>query len=282
MPSFRSPKSQAQFAARSLRLKSQGTERDYQSVFQGAAAFLREQQKGSLRDLDQQKAIEYLEHRAAVVAQKTLDMDRQALQALLKNRLPVIKSQVQTQLSSRAYSSSQVEQIAKAQRPGHALATRIAYGAGLRAHELLSIRPAAEQSKSDRRGWSDDRFSGRSGERYTVHGKGGLVREVLIPKDLAKELEARRLSAPATVYDRGIGYRSLYDIGGGHAWSDSFSKASQRALGFTHGAHGLRHSYAQERMQELKVQGLGEQQGLSLVSQELGHFRSSITLVYLR
>ncbi len=38
-------------------------------------------------------------------------------------------------------------------------------------------------------------------------------------------------------------------------------------------AHGLRHSYAQERMQELLGRGVSYNQARELVSQELGHFR---------
>ena len=62
----------------------------------------------------------------------------------------------------------------------------------------------------------------------------------------------------------------------------SFSKASNRALFFSNGGHGLRHSYAQERMDELKGLGLSRQVALETVSQELGHFRAEITEVYLK
>ena len=72
------------------------------------------------------------------------------------------------------------------------------------------------------------------------------------------------------------------DIGGGHKWSCSFSKASNRTLFFSNGGHGLRLSYAQERMEELKGLGLSRQVALETVSQELGHFRAEITEVYIR
>ena len=51
---------------------------------------------------------------------------------------------------------------------------------------------------------------------------------------------------------------------------------------FSNGGHGLRHSYAQERMAELKSLGLARAIALETVSQELGHFRAEITEVYLR
>ena len=113
-------------------------------------------------------------------------------------------------------------------------------------------------------------------------GKGGLRREVLIPREIAIQLEARRLDTVRVVTDRGISYRQYYDIGGGNAWSKSFSEASSRILGWSHGAHGLRHSYAQERMRELLALGKPYYSARVIVSQELGHFRGDIVEVYLR
>ena len=87
---------------------------------------------------------------------------------------------------------------------------------------------------------------------------------------------------PVTIRDRGIVYRQHYDLGGGNAWSKSFSEASTRALGRSHGAHGLRHSYAQERMAELQSCGFDYAAAREIVSQELGHFRGDVVEVYLR
>ena len=82
--------------------------------------------------------------------------------------------------------------------------------------------------------------------------------------------------------DRGIRYTQHYDLGGGLAWSRSFSAASKRALGWSTGGHGLRHSYAQERIEDLQRDGHTYDSALGLVSQEMGHFRGDITEVYLR
>ena len=82
--------------------------------------------------------------------------------------------------------------------------------------------------------------------------------------------------------DRGIFYQSFYNVGGGQLWSNSFSSAANRCLGWSEGAHGVRHSYAQERMEELQKQGLSRSLSLETVSQEMGHFRPEITEVYLR
>ncbi|WP_310621609.1 hypothetical protein [Flexibacterium corallicola] len=118
---------------------------------------------------------------------------------------------------------------------------------------------------------------------YTVTGKGGLRRLVLVPPHLIEAIEARRVKQPREVKDRNVFYNPYYNIGGGNAWSASFTEASKRALGWSKGAHGLRHSYAQERMLELQVtHKLEWEQALETVSQEMGHFRPEITMEYLR
>jgi integrase len=183
----------------------------------------------------------------------------------------------------RAYTPAQVQLIAAAQTPRHALATQLAHAAGLRAHELFTLRPVEEQPASRHRTWSVARFTGRSDSvRYTVVGKGGLIREIAIPRPLAIQLEARRLPAPIRVTDRQVYYTQYYELGGGKGWSESFRAASLRELEWSTGAHGLRHSYAQERMAELQHWGIDYPEALEVVSQEMGYFRSDITEVYLR
>jgi len=283
MVSFRSASGQAQHAARSLTLPSQGTERNYQQALKGCAEFLRASRLGDLRTLTVDKAIAYLDARSLGFSQKTIDMDRQAMEAVIGKKLPIIKSELNTILASRAYSHEQAKIVAGAQREKYSLSTLIAEGAGLRAHELLTLRLSAERQADTHREYRPDRFEGCNDfVIYTVEGKGGLCREVAVDRALAEQLELRRLPKPRTVYDRKIGYRQHYDIGGGKKWSDSFSKASQRALGWTNGAHGVRHSYAQNRMNKLQEIGYSYLDALEIVSQEMGHFRSDITLTYLR
>ncbi len=184
--------------------------------------------------------------------------------------------------SGRAYTPEQVSMIAAAQREHNALATQIAHAAGLRQHELYTLRPAREQPASPHRNWSPDRFAGREGIIYTVVGKGGLIREVLIPRGFAYRLEARRLAEPVIARDQGIRYQQYYHIGAGRAWAASFRTAAERAIGWHQGPHGVRHAYAQERIRELQSSGFSYRNALAVVSQELGHFRPDITEVYLR
>ena len=270
-------------------VKSVGTVRNYEQALRNVATYMAYSQQ-NLKDLTPDSAKIYLEHRAEQVGQKTLDMERQAIQLMLQHvthkleptqRLDVIKSEIAQILSSRAYTSEQVQAIAAAQAPQNALATEIAYSAGLRAHELLTLQ-RADLRPADDRPALESKFSHRNGVLYTVTGKGGLTREVLIPSHLAERLEDRRLSVPQQVTDRGIHYQKHYEIGGGRAFSQSFSRASNNVLGYSHGAHGLRHSYAQERMDELRSNGITREIALETVSQEMGHFRADITEVYLR
>jgi integrase len=296
MPSFRSAKAQSEHAISQKvalgkgrhdhrqdgKIHSVGTARGYEQALKGVAAYQQEHKLGDLQTLTAEIANQYLHDRAAMVSQKTLDLDRQAMQMHLGVKLDVVKSEKETHYSTRSYSTAQVERIASAQSVRNSLATRITHNAGLRAHELLTIRPAIERQASTHREWSSDRFAGRDGERYTVEGKGGLVREVLLSRELARQLEMTRLAEPRQVTDRGVNYIQHYAIGGGRAWSQSFSAASQRELGFSNGAHGLRHSYAQERMEELQRNGMNYDDAKGTVAQEVGHFDKETTEAYLR
>ena len=302
MPSFRKAADQADRMIRhSLALKtkrhdnrddgkihSRGTARAYQQALTGAAAWLQEKANNqALERMTAEQAHQYLQERRETVRQKTLDLDRQALQILPQiDKLDRIKSRLDRsplETGGRAYTSVQVQMVAAAQSERHALATEIAHAGGLRGHELLTLRHADEQAASTHRKWSAERFEGRPDSvRYTVVGKGGLVREVALSVYLSERLEERCWERPKTVTDRGIRYTQHYDLGGGLAWSRSFSAASKRALGWSTGGHGLRHSYAQERIEDLQQDGHTYDSALGLVSQEMGHFRADLTEVYLR
>jgi len=293
MGRFAKPKTQAKSVMMCLQgsvIRSVGRVRDYEGALTRVARYCIDN-RISLRELTLKMAVDYLELRSEVVGQKALNQYREAMQAMMVHvthvlepdaTLPVIKSELEQILESRAYSQQQVALIVEAQTHSNAFATELAYSAGLRAHELLTLLPVTERA-ADKRPALTSKFAGREGVLYTVQGKGGLVREVLIPYHLASQLEGLRLPEPITITDRRIHYQQHYAINGGNRWSSSFSTASTRALGWSTGAHGVRHSYAQERMVELQVKcGLSRAQALETVSQEMGHFRPSITEVYLR
>lgn len=271
-------------------IKSVGTVRNYEDALSRVAQFVNRELSIGLREITPEQAIQYLEIRSEEVGQKTLDMERQAIQAMMHftskklspdERLDVIKSEHQQILKCRSYTQDQVNIIADAQRPQNALSTQLAHAAGLRGHELFTLRRIEERGMSERPALAE-KFQGREGERYTVQGKGGLVREVRIPTHLAKQLEAQRLPEPKHLTDRNIHYTQHYNISAGRSWAASFSRAANRSLGWSEGAHGVRHSYAQERMYELQNSGINRDKALEIVSQEMGHFRPDITETYLR
>ncbi|EMD77077.1 integrase 1 [Vibrio diabolicus E0666] len=272
-------------------IESVGTARNYEQSLKTCCDYLKEFKLGSLREMTPEKANTYLELRAQECSQKTIDMDRQALQAMMQHvthelketdKLDVIKSSVETVESSRSYTPEQVNAIIQHQTEHHALSTQLCYESGLRAHELHTLRPSGEVNPSPR-DVHPNKFAHLPNESktYTVNGKGGLIREVQIPNHLAEKLEERRLDMPQQISDRGVNYESHYNIAGGHKFSDAFSKASSRALGYSNGAHGLRHSYAQNRYEQL-ANHFERIDVMTIISQELGHFRPDITEVYLR
>lgn len=273
-------------------IRSLVTAKNYTDALTRVGRFVKEQRL-SLRELTPEMAVNYLNVRGEEVGQKTLDQERHAIQCMMQNltgklgeneKLRPDPSEHQQILTSRSYTPEQVALVAAAQRETNALSTAIAHAAGLRSHELLTLRRIEERSPSPdavSRALTE-KFSGREGVHYTVKGKGGLVREVVLPVALSERLEERRFETPQRVTDRGVHYGQHYDINGGQKWANSFSQAATRALGWSAGAHGVRHSYAQERMSELQNSGLNRAHALEVVSQEMGHFRPEITETYLR
>lgn len=252
-----------------------------------------------LKEITPQNAIQYLNERkqqesktrnfvhvqkntVSLVSQKTLDAERKALSILLAEPLSRVYSSADRPSSSRAYTNTQVQEISKHQSERNALSTRIASEAGLRASELFTLRRADELQISTSRKWSPERFIGLEGNRYVVIGKGGLVREIVLSHETSAMLECHRLSSPQVRTDRGVKYESYYDIGAGNNFSKSYSDASSRALGFSNGAHGLRHQYAQARLSQIQSFGKTQEEAKLILSQEIGHFRASITNTYLR
>jgi hypothetical protein len=231
----------------------------------------------------------YLEERSEYIQQGHLNNDRQALQLVYKQKLPYVTALNITILKKRSYTMKQMIEIALHQSEKNSLTTQLAFFAGIRAHEAATILPLEERLPSQHRAWSSNLFVGLDAYKlYTVQGKGGLIRKVAVPIWLAEKLEARRFSSPVRAKDRGIIYMKNYDVGIGQAWSQSFTSASKRTLGYSTGGHGLRHSYFKLRLQtllkelrRLKTKNY-RSEALKIVSQELGHFRIEITFCYFR
>ena len=109
-----------------------------------------------------------------------------------------------------------------------------------------------------------------------------MVREIRLSGQLAKEFERTRLSDPRIVVDRGIKCRPHCNLSCGIYFSFIFGNTSKEVLGWSTGAHGLRHGYVQDRMTELLDIGLTRAERMGVISQELGHFRPDIVIEYLR
>lgn len=223
----------------------------------------------------------YLTHESLRWRQKTLDQHRQALSLVFCVALMHVDAEVPTYASGRAYTCQEMELVAAHQQEHNALGTRLAFHSGLRAIELPELRPTGALPPADRP-WHKNLFLGLEGGMfYGTTGKGGLPRRVWVPEKLHAQLQARSRSEALIVHDREIVRSTVFDVGGGHALSQSFSSASRRALGFSLGLHGLRHTYVQHRIEKLLGVGVAPLDALEIVSQEVGHLRADITTAYL-
>ncbi|STV83515.1 Uncharacterised protein [Klebsiella michiganensis] len=97
--------------------RSVGTVRNYQAALTRIALYFRINGGINLQDVTPEMATVYFHQRAAAVGQKSLDMERQALQAMmihLTQELPsgevleVVHSLKEKELSSRSYTSEQI------------------------------------------------------------------------------------------------------------------------------------------------------------------------------
>jgi integrase len=276
-----------------------GTNNNYKTQLKEAALWINREHNLSLRGMSVDLAKDYLEQRSETHSQSTLDMSRHALEHMMKDVTKVlekdstlirevgnrISSDLKADLKSRAFTGNQLNAITERMRDRTLLSVQLCHQAGLRVHELYTLAHSSEQPASERAQHKvlENKFLGSQGKVYTVKGKGGLIREVLIPTKLVEKLEEQRLATKHTVTDRGIIYKEVrYDLAGGKQLSSAFSAACKRTLAKHRGPHGLRHTYAQNRMQTLRKHGLQRTESLAIVSRELGHFRKEITEVYLR
>jgi len=297
MSSFRSPEQQAHWAAVKMQghnakserqtpgeQSSVGTNRNYEQSLKQLARYLHETRQGDLRSVEEKQVREFLEKQKQEVGQKQLDQHRQASQAWLSHKseqkIKIPRSEYKTQLDesknlanqSRIYEDQQVDRIQSRLTYKNELGVQIARETGARAHEVGTIARPSEQPPNDR-GWRNDRFEGKEGVTYTVHGKGGLVREVKMSHETADRLEQQRRDQPITEKDRGINFTSRYNVGCGQSLSQAFTRASKSELGWSAGLHGLRHVYAQDRLDKMQEQGYTYTEAREVVSQEVGHFR---------
>lgn len=292
---FAKPANQAEKAIAELhrekKVPSIGSAKSYKSSLKSFAEFSKENFRANLKTANPGHARLWLEQRSSQVTQKTLDRDRQAVNKWLEHRGhqdKIEKSEIKSTVDnskglafqSRAYTNEQLDRIQARMPEHHRLAVEVGREAGLRAHETATIAPIKEQPP-DERAWRNDRFRPDQTERYTVIGKGGLIREIRLTPETAKKLESARRPEPMKIRDRQIEYTSRYNIGHGQALSVSFSHHSRAEVGWSAGHHGIRHTYAQERIVELQKSGYRYNEAKQVVSQEVGHFSTKNTERYL-
>lgn len=293
-------------ALKKLDLYSDATIRTYGERVTLTAKYLNEHNYGVLHELTPAGAAKYLLSREGLVSQKTLDMDRNALEAMMRHvsnalgedeRLEKIKSVLPDKRrrvkrksgvgmrlfkGSRIYTAAQIDLLVTRQTPHNALATRIAEETGVRAHELLSLKPKNFRSAENKM-VHPLLFAGMTDgyHPYQVDNGGNFVREVRLSTSLASQLEALKLEEPRLIKDRGVAFQQRYEIGGGQVWTKSFGDASKRALGWSRGSFGLRHVYAQRRLSYLS--GLVPyHEAMGVVAIELGLSGAEKVIPYLR
>lgn len=260
------------------------TEKAHVSAIRGFAEWLLETQCRHLKNASLVDADLYLHERSQKCAQRTVDLDRQALnQHLMKDqKLAYAKSKIPAREIDRALTHEQIMLLVKRASPRLALSIAMAYSGGLRAMELLTIAPLGVLKISTRK-WHHLLYLGREHcSGFVVHGKGGLIREVKLEPDVAEFLENVKLTVPAEVDNRGADLKSYYKLVGGKQFTDQFSRLSKKVLGFTRGPHCLRHSFAQHRLLNLLTHGLTLNTAVDVLSQELGHFAQKNTFSYLK
>lgn len=163
----------------------------------------------------------------------------------------------------RAYENPH-ELVAAIDKTDHALGAKIQLEGGARIHEMSLIKEA------QLKGLSQDSVTGEKVGVIEVQGKGGKVRDIQVSEATYNQLAN---------YIAERGGRFGVDKAG---YRDSLMTAAAMTDQTYTGSHGLRWSYAQERMSTAQEKGQTYEQAMSHVSHEMGHTRADITEHYLR
>lgn len=275
-------------------IESCGSINAYEESLKIAAKYCNKELGCSLKEMTKEQVVDYLTIRKDKVKQKTLNKDRLGLEKILqhvtgklgkKEKITFVISSIESTQTSRIYTDKQIDLICERLSERNELAVRIIAESGLRVSETLEIEKRQNREPTKRPNKIQvEKFKGTHKENkveYTIKGKGGLIRNFYVSKELSARMESKQLSEPKLYKSHGTNRFTNYDIGGGNALSKAFTTASQKALGWSRGIHGLRHSYVQNRIKDL-VHHVPYHEAKAIVSQEVGHFRPDITDTYLR
>jgi len=262
---------------RKNRIRSIGTRKAAESLLRMLGRFLHVSRLGNLSAVPLGACQLFLLVRAeAGLSQSALKRDKRVLELIYGEVLESVEAKPRERRPPREVSNEQLSAITTKQSPDNALASRIAYATGARASELLTLARPDERPPSPRE-WHNDLHSGLTDcIPYTVIGKGGLIRTIMVPRELARELEALRRPQPVRVRDHGRNLLSYYRLPGGDAWASSFRKGAKKVFGASPGAHGTRHGYVANRRRTLEQLGFDKDTIDAILSQELGHRRPEI------
>jgi len=276
-------------------LRSDRTVQRYQGDL-GRAAESIQQKFGitRLKDITQEQAQNYIEQRLKEkVCVRTVQGYAKALELLpLVNQLTLPSRATDPQdkpKGSRAYTLEQIQEIQK-HIPSLAtrLATQVILESGCRAQDLASMRLASECTLRNARltKLHPDRFKGREDwVKVFFIGKGGHEYISTISAELAKEVAKFRLYEPRDFRERkqeNVVTKQYYDLPAGWRLSLGWTETSRQTFGFSHGIHGLRHTFAQERVKAMQTLDMTWDKILECVSQQMGHYRPDQVKVYLR
>ena len=263
-------------------IHSIGSQRIFAINLVGFARFLEVNHAGNLKCFPPDAPETYLYARSLRVGEGQLRSDRWALQILTGRRLRLFEPARPQNLKAKAYTAEQLAAVAAHQTPMYAFSTWLAAAIGLRGMELITIGPLDQQPRDPRPVPRYLHAYMAPGVLYSVEGKGGLVRTVLVPWPFVAQLEAHRRPSPIIVRHEGKDLTSYYDIPGGRRWAASFTEACRRTFNKSAGAHGLRHTYTQSRIDVLLGHDVPERDAKKAVSVEIGHFRVDVVETYLR
>ena len=190
--------------------------------------------------------------------------------------------------STRAYTLAQIQKIQSCLPLLAQLSVQIILESGCRAQDLASIRLASEAPliRAQYAKLRPERFTGRE-DWITVKfiGKGGHEYLSTLSPDTIKQLQQHRLPHPIAYRDRGQDNavcQQYYDLPAGNYLSKLWTAAAKHMLDGSHGIHGVRHTYAQQRMAQLQDAGMTWQLAKTCVSQTMGHYRAKEVDTYLR
>jgi integrase len=247
-----------------------------------------------LKDITQTQAQDYINQRLKDrIRVRTVQGYAKALE-LLPNVAELIVPSRATDANdkptgTRAYTPAQIKEIQKfLNLPKSQLATQIILESGCRAQDLASLRLNHEHTITNARlaKLHPDRFAGREDwVKVNFIGKGGHEYISTIHPETARTLERYRLTLPQDFKERqqeNVVTQQYYDIPAGKVLSTQWSRAADQSLGLKRGLHGLRHTFAQERLKDMQHAGMVWEKALECVSQQMGHYRASEVKTYLR